>query len=1017
MSRSPGIASAIRGVVAWLVSATVCTVGVGAQGGSGAAATGVGTVSGQVLDAGTKQGVPEVVVRIVGTLRAARTDANGHYRIGAVPAGPQRVQTSRLGYQSTSQSVTVVENTAATLDFTLNTTSAVLQQVVVLSTSGPVEQVRVNGSQIGVISVDSVPKAPITDFSDLLNSRVPGLTVTMNSGEVGTGARIVTRGIGSPLLSNEPLIVIDGIRAYNNTQGLIDIGGVGGQTISRFDDFDVENIDDVQVLRGPAASALYGTEAAAGVIVITTKKGEAAEAPHWHFHGNLGQLKDVTNYPSNYGRPSDSAGAVNVGPNGCSLTFEFEGLCTGASGPGRLTPAFSHNLVADSGLHITGYEEGVGLSVEGGVPMATYYTGVDWDRQQGALQDNSDRKTHANGSFTLHPSPKIDIGLTALYTQRRVVLPFGDDGVGGPISGALFGGPGTGQYLFDGFLLSPSITEQIRANEAVDRFTIGGNSTVRVLPWLTWRGNAGVDYVGVFDYIVLPSIAQSLTATPASAQDNAIYEYTGATSISAKYAIPVGSELLGTTTFGGEWVDYSLHAIFGGGAGIAPGTNSVAGATKGFTATETNQDVVNIGGYIQQQFAWRNVLFASVSGRVDGNSAFGANNSTAFYPSGNISYVISDEPYWPRNDYISSLRVRAAAGQSGREPTFRLATGSFTGAAYNLNGAGDQVGLIPNSIAVPNLKPERSTEYEAGFDVGFWKDRFTVATTVYDRIEKQLIESVPLDISTGQLSIPTNLGEVDNRGLELSFNGDLFRSRPVTVALAANFAANRNKLVNFGSIPFSVVSSSLNTVQENIAGQPLGVYVSVPYTYHDLNHDGVIEPNEITYGSKPTIVGEPGPRDELTLSPTITVFKYFRLNARFDRRDGVTVFDGGDEFRCIPFSNGRECNDPTAPLKDQAASVAANFGGTDYGYLLNGSFWKVREVSLTMIMPDEWARYLLGGRAASLTLAARNVATWTPYRGLDPEVNEFGGQVTLANQQFLTEPPLRVLSARVDITW
>jgi hypothetical protein len=240
----------------------------------------------------------------------------------------------------------------------------------------------------------------------------------------------------------------------------------------------------------------------------------------------------------------------------------------------------------------------------------------------------------------------------------------------------------------------------------------------------------------------------------------------------------------------------------------------------------------------------------------------------------------------------------------------------------------------------------------------------------------------------------------------------------VTVALGVNFDLNRNKLVNFGSIPSSVVSSgSENIIQENIAGQPLGVFISVPYTYKDLNHDGVIEPNEITLGTKPQIVGEPGPREEITLTPTITIFKYFRINAQFDRRDGITVFDGGDEFRCAPFSNGRECNDPTAPLKDQAASVAANFYQTDYGYLLNGSFWKVRELSLTCIMPDQWARYLLGGRGASLTIAARNVATWTPYRGLDPEVNEFGGQVTLANQQFFTEPPLRAISARVDITW
>jgi TonB-linked SusC/RagA family outer membrane protein len=995
---------------AWILA--VCLVGAAALTARASAQTvPVGTVVGVVTDAGSKQGVPEAVVRIVDLQRVTRTDANGHFRL-TVPVGAQRVQISRLGYQSVTKPVTVTENSSVTVDFVVTPASAVLQQIVTVAVSGPAEQAKVNGSQIGMITVDSVPKAPITNFSELLNSRVPGLVVQLNSGEVGTGSRIIARGQGSPLLSNEPLIVIDGIRAYNNTTN--QAGGVGGQTISRFDDFDFENIDNVQILRGPAAAALYGTEAAAGVIVITTRKGNAGEPARWHFHGNLGQLQDVNGkYPSNYDRPADGGGS-------CPIIFETAGLCTGANGAGRATAATSFDLVHDSSLFKRGYDEGVGLSVEGGTQLITYYTGVDWDRQQGVYADNSDRFTHVNGGFTIHPSEKVDLNFTSLYTQRRINLPFSDNNVGGVLSGALLGGAGPGQYLPDGFILSPKNTELINNFEDVDRYTMGGSGTVRILPWLTWRGNAGVDYLGLFDHSVLPPIAVVLSTTPAAATDNAIYEYTGATSLSAKYPIPVGHSLEGTTTVGGEWVDVSLHSIFGGGQGILPGTNSVSGATSHFTATETNTDIVNLGGYIQQQFAWRNVLFLSVSGRLDGNSAFGKNNSTAFYPSGNVSYVVSDEDYWPRNPLVSSLRLRFAAGQSGREPTFRLAQGSLAGTAASIAGVGnDQVGAILNSIANPDLKPERSTEYEAGLDVGFWKDRFNVAATVYDRTEKDLIETPPTDISTGVLSTTTNLGAVDNRGLEITFSGDIYRSEPITFTMGATFDLNRNKLTSLGPVQNFVVNNGIvsGVVQQNLAGQPLGVFTSVPYTYADANHDGVIEPNEIHLGSKSVVVGEPGPRDELTLSPTITLFRYFRINAQFDRRDGLTVFDAGDDFRCTQFFNGRECNDPTAPLKDQAAAVAGTFFGTDYGYIYNASFWKVRELSLAMIMPDSWARYLLGGRAASLTIAARNVATWSPYRGLDPEINEFGGQLGSATSQFFTQPPVRVLTARVDITW
>ena len=238
--------------------------------------------------------------------------------------------------------------------------------------------------------------------------------------------------------------------------------------------------------------------------------------------------------------------------------------------------------------------------------------------------------------------------------------------------------------------------------------------------------------------------------------------------------------------------------------------------------------------------------------------------------------------------------------------------------------------------------------------------------------------------------------------------------------MGAFLAVQRNKLVSQGPLPPNVIASGGfgNPIQEDIAGQPVGVFLSVPYTYKDLHHNGIITPDDITYGTKPVFVGEPGPREELTLSPTITIFKYFKVNALFDRRDGSTVFDQTDEFRCLgPFQVGRDCNDPKAPLKDQAAAVAFNTTGTDYGYLLNGSFWKVREVSFKLLAPDSWARRYLGGRSASLTVSGRNLATWSPFRGIDPEVNEFGGSATIASAQFFEQPPLRAWIARIDLSW
>ncbi len=1005
--RSITIPNRIARLASWLTLFACASSAVVAQ-----QAGPTGVVVGRVVDVDTKQGIADAIVRAGVPARAARTDGSGHYRLTAVPVGEVKVIVNRLGFAVANKTATVTAGGETTVDFALEPASLTLSQVIITGTSGTTELARVNGASIGVIEPDSIEQGPIQNFSDLLSSRVAGLTVIQNSGNVGTGSRIVLRGQGSASLSNNPLIVIDGVRAYNNTNGYA--FGLGGQTTSRFDDLDFNNIENVQVLRGPAAAALYGTEAAAGVIVISTKHGSIAQSPHWDFFASLGQLADKTRYPANYTRVGIFDGDTSAG---CSLIEEDAGACVGVTGPGRLTPATHYNLFQHSpGLFVKGYDEGTGLSVDGGSQAITYNTGANWDRQQGNVANNSDRWTHVNGGFEAHPYSLLDLGLTAMYTQRRIVLPLSDNAVGGVLSGLLLGNAAPGGYFFDGFLLSPENTTAIRNNEAVDRVTLGASGTLRAFPWLTLRGNVGVDYVDVFDYFVSPPAADVNFTYTASAQDQAIYEYTGAASIAANY--PIVPTLKGTTTIGGEWVDQSIHGVTGEGSSVIPGTNSVAGATGGYFASENNSDIVNIGGYVQQQFAWRDVLFATASARLDGNSAFGSQHSTALYPAGNISYNISDEPYWKRNDIISSLRYRIAGGQSGREPTFRLAQGSFTGASYNLLGAGSITGLVPNSTGNADLRPERSTEYETGFDVGFWRDRISLVVTAYDRTERDLVQAQPVDISTGIGSIVTNIGKIDNRGLEFTVNARIIQTEPFKFDLASTLNVARNKLVNLGSVGSSDVAFG-NTgaiIQENIGGQPLGVFTAVPYTYKDLNHDGVIEPNEITYGSKPVTVGEPGPREELTLSPTFTIFKYFQINAVLDRRDGITVYDGGDEFRTL-FQNGRESNDPTAPLKDQAAAVATEFGGTDYGYLLNGSFWKLREVSLKIIAPDSWVHRYLRGRTASLTLSGRNLATATPYRGLDPEVSEFGGQPTLANAQFFTQPPLRAFVGRIDISW
>jgi TonB-dependent starch-binding outer membrane protein SusC len=1002
----------------------------------------VGVITGTITDADSKTPVSDATVIVAGTNRIARTASSGTYRIGNVPAGGQQVRVTRLGYAPLVLAATVTDGGTTNVDFALHTASTTLAQVVITGTATQNEEARANGASIGIIAVDSIPQGPVLNFSDLLSSRSPGLTILQNSGAVGSGSRIEIRGVSTTgvngssgtqtALNTQPVIIVDGVRAYNDIRGLSDLGGVGGQAISRFDDLDHEDIQDVQVLKGPAAAALYGTEAANGVIVIQTRHGDVASAPQWNLFGVVGSNRDDANYPANYARPLGTtlaSSTFNTQANSCSLINEFANDCTAKNGPLAATLPTSYNLITNSPTFVPGYEEGAGASVNGGSPTVTYFFGANWDRQQGVYHNDQDRWTHMNVGLGIHPYEQLDLGISAQYTQRRTVLPFNDNVFGGVLTDALLGGAAPNANVLG---ISTPTAEQLNFNSAVDRFTLGTNGTLRVLPWLSVVGNVGVDYVSDYDNAAIPqSLTPQLTPTGlAEAASNNIFVYTGSASLNGTFK-PFES-LKSTTTFGGEWVDQSLRQVFGSGTGIVPGTGSLAGATTAFQTFEINQDIVDIGGYLQEQVGWRNVLFATAAGRLDGNSAFGAGKSIALYPAGNISYTVSDERYWPKNAYVSTLRFRIAAGQSGREPVFRQAQGSFAGASYQEPFSGNVSGVVPNTYGNASLKPERTSEYETGLDLGLFKERFTLTATVYDKLTTDLVQAVPVDISTGVGGGPpttlvfTNLGKVDNRGLELSLSGTIFKVQDlVTFDMNTTFAMNRNKLINSGSalpIPIANGLTGLN-LQEDVSGFPIGGFWASRFTY-TMPKNGVVTPADIHYfnNGAPSYIGEQGPRDEMSFNPTVTLFRYVRVNALFDRRDGITVYDGTDDFRCLnQFQNGQDCNDPHAPAQHQAAAVALNgpdyrLTQSEYGYLLNGSFWKFRELTFKLSAPNSWVGRFLHGHSASISLSGRNLATWTAYRGLDPEINGSGPN-SVANAQFFTQPPTRVWVGRLDFGW
>ncbi|HEX5831822.1 MAG TPA: TonB-dependent receptor plug domain-containing protein, partial [Gemmatimonadaceae bacterium] len=394
---------------------------------------GVGTVAGRVTERGPGQPVSEAQVFIVGTTLGGRTGPDGQFSIRNVPAGVVRVRVLRIGYSEQTRPVTVSAGESVTADFALVRTAVQLQAVVTTAT-GAARRAVEEGNVINAIAAADVARnAPVTNVSDVLNARAPGVVITSGSG-TGTGSRIRIRGANSMSLSNDPIYIIDGIRMTNNA-GSTSLG-TGGPAPSRVNDINPDEIESIEVVKGPSAATLYGTDAANGVIVITTKRGQAGPA-RWNAWAERGLIEDrVNNYPTNYTltghSPSSTTNRV------CTLPQVGRGACIMDSV--RTYSVFGDPDATPLG---TGNRYQTGLSVAGGTPVVTYFLSGELEEENGLIElpaferrrfqeagtaidpwvnrpnalDKRSFRVNVNAAVT----PKLDIGVNTGYvnlTQR-----------------------------------------------------------------------------------------------------------------------------------------------------------------------------------------------------------------------------------------------------------------------------------------------------------------------------------------------------------------------------------------------------------------------------------------------------------------------------------------------------------------------------------------------------------------------------------------------------------------------
>lgn len=979
-----------------------------------------GVIMGRITDARSTQPVVSATVEIQGTRLVGTAGDDGRFRIANVPAGSYTLTARRIGYAVGRRTVTVADGEQVTADVALQPSVISLDQVVITGTAGG-EELRSIGNAVSTINASEVlDKSAAPDLGSLLSARTPGVVVSTGTGRVGAGQAIMIRGRSSIGLGNSPLIYIDGVRVNNavatgpsGVPGGTSFGAQGASVGGRLNDISPEDIERIEVIKGPAASTIYGTEASNGVIQIITKKGSGAK-PQFALQvqgGTLWFRNDEGRIPTNY----FACRAADVAQTALSP------LCRGQA-VGTVVPWNAIQQEKDRGdpLFRTGQTSLINGSVSGGRDDLRYFVSAAYDKQKGIEPNNHVQQVSTHANLDIAITPKIDLAASLNYVDLRSHL--GTDFGASAMLGAVFG-HGVLFAPFRGFGLGfpPEVTQDLWDNfQNVNRLTASGTLSHVPTSWFRHRLVMGVDYTGddsrALERFAPPNLAAILPAVTAAGRINQILrsvngitgDYSGTASFTLMPTLSTATSL-GLQLFRTE----SNTSTLGGLGFPGPGTETVSATAQPATPTQTVNVNTTVGGYVQQKFNWRERFFLTGAVRVDNNSAFGEDFKWITYPKVDASWVVSEEGFWPKVNAINALRLRAAYGESGRQPQTFSALQTFT----PVQGPGGTNAVTPNQVGNPDLRPERGKEIEVGFEAGLF-DRVSLDFTYFNKRTVDEIIDQPIAPSSGFAGTrPLNLGRVDNRGIELSASAQVLRRRPVQWELAGNVATNRDEIKDMGGLPSVIV----NYGQYNRVGYPIGAI----FTRRVVSADRDVTTGRATNilcenpGQAPVacaqapfvFIGTPTPKVSGSVSNTFTFLDRLRLYALVDFKRGNKVANNNELLRCTGGVGAPLCRANYYPQEFDPIYLAAVTGtaftqGYVDQYYQSGSFAKLREVSLAYTIPQ---RFTYGAAGASVSLAARELHTWTKYRGPDPEVNANSPASATTSDQARIPPLTRLI--------
>lgn len=989
------------------------------------AATSQIKISGKVTGTDGK-GIPSASVAILNTEIGTATDADGVYTINAnLKPGTYRIEFSGVGFKSKEQSLSIGSGVTYTADGQLSEDALKMDEVVVIGSS--LKQSRKQlGNTVNSVSSKQLSNTGSGNLSASLQGKVPGAQITQTSGDPSGGISIRMRGTSTIKGSSEPLYVIDGVIISNATTNVTNLNVAAGASAelgtNRLADINPNDIEKIDIIPGASASAIYGSRASNGVVLITTKTGKAGQFKIDFGTSLISNALRKKVYISTYGKQFGYAALRlgNISNAGGPPTYT--GATTTYTRPDGQTRILATDLVDvtryDYQDHI--FDKGLGtdnyISLSGGSEKTKYYFSGGYYKNEGIIKNTDFRRFNFKTRVEQIVSKWLTIIGGVAYTNS-----FSNERPNGNVFWSPINSVNITNNIYDitqrdaaGNLknveptrVNPlSVIEDMSLTQSVNRTISDIQVKIKPFKGLSIDYILGIDnfsqegrnlierysYIAAFEG--LGYVSSALVNTFLINNDVNI-------SYQAKF-----KSISSLTTAGFNHQYQKITGLFNEGRDLLNGITTINGAAVKLDPRYTLDQRQIFGGFLQQTFGFKNIFFLTAAGRIDGSTSFPQDTRTYFYPKLSGSWSISDMDFWKnmKSSWFNSARLRASWGLAGNLSGIGSYDRFSTYLSSNINGIATY--NVNTALGNEFVEPERSSEFEFGTDLSFLNNKLGLVFTVYNKkiVDNSLLVDRILAPSSGGSTRTENVGNLTNKGWELGLTATPISGKNFNWNIFGSVNRNTNLVTASSQVTPVALANATGSPSVILAGHPVGVFYA-NYFERDASGNLLLDAGgrPIAAVNNPTAkvllrkaLGDPNPDWVISMNNS---FEYKKLSFSFllDGALGQEVFNADRRTR-----QGVGIGDYSE--KEAKGLIPRGYifsiYNTEEWRVESGSYIKLREIALSYQLPS-FAKFI---KSSSISLIGRNLISFDDYDGYDPETNAGGNSSVLRGIDFGNVP-------------